>query len=194
MNDLPGSCSLLHRSRSSDDKTLSLTVCSAFANRQHTGPELFVHGAVPRTRYSLEFHFEGVDYEICKEHGAAYRRAVVRTISGTYCALRVVASSNDGPSGLPGKCRGASLQIRVAVFLLFANCALTIGITVAAWPVFRQYSEFSAADLNPTAQTDGTNLLSARRPYNISPRPSSTVMDGCTVEHTRHGRTGRRQP
>jgi hypothetical protein len=36
---------------------------------------------------------------------------------------------------------GASLQIKVAVFLLFANCALTIGIAIAAWPVFRQYSE-----------------------------------------------------
>jgi uncharacterized protein DUF4386 len=36
---------------------------------------------------------------------------------------------------------GASFQIKVAVFLLFANCALTIGITIAAWPVFRQYSE-----------------------------------------------------
>ncbi len=39
---------------------------------------------------------------------------------------------------------GASLQIKVAVFLLFANCALTIGIAVAAWPVFRQYSEAMA--------------------------------------------------
>jgi hypothetical protein len=37
-----------------------------------------------------------------------------------------------------------SFQIKVAVFLLFANCALTIGITVAAWPVFRQYSEAMA--------------------------------------------------
>lgn len=36
---------------------------------------------------------------------------------------------------------GASLQIKVAVFLLFANCALTIGISIAAWPLFRQYSE-----------------------------------------------------
>jgi hypothetical protein len=35
----------------------------------------------------------------------------------------------------------ASFQIKVAVFLLFANCALTIGIAIAAWPVFRQYSE-----------------------------------------------------
>jgi len=35
----------------------------------------------------------------------------------------------------------ASLQIRVGVFLLFANCALTIGIAIVAWPVFRQYSK-----------------------------------------------------
>lgn len=33
---------------------------------------------------------------------------------------------------------GASLQIKVAVFLLFANGALTIGITVAAFQVFRE--------------------------------------------------------
>jgi hypothetical protein len=38
----------------------------------------------------------------------------------------------------------ASLQIKLAVFLLFANCALTIGITIAAWPVFRQHSEAMA--------------------------------------------------
>jgi hypothetical protein len=46
-----------------------------------------------------------------------------------------------GPRDFLANAAGASLQIRVAVFLLFANCALTIGITVAAWPVFRQYSE-----------------------------------------------------
>ena len=34
----------------------------------------------------------------------------------------------------------ASFQIKLAVFLLFANCALTIGISIAAWPIFRQYS------------------------------------------------------
>lgn len=36
---------------------------------------------------------------------------------------------------------GASSQIRVAVFLLFANCALTIGISTTAFRVFRQSSE-----------------------------------------------------
>lgn len=33
----------------------------------------------------------------------------------------------------------ASFQIKVAVFLLFANCALTIGISISAWRVFRRY-------------------------------------------------------
>jgi|ERR1044071_2271082 hypothetical protein len=36
---------------------------------------------------------------------------------------------------------GSSFQIKVAVFLLFANCALTVGIAIAGWPVFRRYSE-----------------------------------------------------
>jgi uncharacterized protein DUF4386 len=35
----------------------------------------------------------------------------------------------------------SSFQIKVAVFLLFANCALTIGIAIVALPVFRQYSD-----------------------------------------------------
>jgi hypothetical protein len=39
---------------------------------------------------------------------------------------------------------GSSLQIKLAVFLLFANCALTIGITITAFRVFRQYSEAMA--------------------------------------------------
>ncbi len=35
---------------------------------------------------------------------------------------------------------GIAFQIRVAVFLLFANGALTIGIAIVAFPVFREYS------------------------------------------------------
>src|SRR6266705_2781525 len=46
-----------------------------------------------------------------------------------------------GPRDYLANAAGSSLQIKLAVFLLFANCALTIGISIAAWPVFRQYSE-----------------------------------------------------
>ncbi len=49
-----------------------------------------------------------------------------------------------GPRDYLPNAAGASFQIKVAVFLLFANGALTIGIAVAAWPVFRQYSEAMA--------------------------------------------------
>ena len=49
-----------------------------------------------------------------------------------------------GPRGFLANAAGASLQIKVAVFLLFANCALTIGIAISAWPVFRQYSQAMA--------------------------------------------------
>jgi hypothetical protein len=49
-----------------------------------------------------------------------------------------------GPRDYLANAAGASFQIKVAVFLLFANCALTIGIAIAAWPVFRQYSEAMA--------------------------------------------------
>ncbi len=49
-----------------------------------------------------------------------------------------------GPRDFLANAAGASLQSKLAVFLLFANCALTIGIAIAAWPVFRQYSEAMA--------------------------------------------------
>lgn len=39
---------------------------------------------------------------------------------------------------------GSSFQIKTAVFLLFANCALTIGIAIAVCPVLRRYSEAMA--------------------------------------------------
>lgn len=49
-----------------------------------------------------------------------------------------------GTSEFLANAAGISFQIKVAVFLLFANCALTIGISIAAFPVFRQYSHSMA--------------------------------------------------
>lgn len=43
-------------------------------------------------------------------------------------------------SGFLENAAGIAFQIKVAVFLLFANGALTIGIAIAAFPVFREYS------------------------------------------------------
>jgi Domain of unknown function (DUF4386) len=39
------------------------------------------------------------------------------------------------------KAAASSSQVRTAVFLLFGNCALTIGLSIAVWPLFRQHLE-----------------------------------------------------
>ena len=44
------------------------------------------------------------------------------------------------PPGWLENAAAVSLQIKIAVFLFFANCALTIGIAVGAFQIFRQYS------------------------------------------------------
>jgi hypothetical protein len=44
------------------------------------------------------------------------------------------------PSEWLANAAASSFQIKLAVFLLFANCALTIGISITAFRVFREYS------------------------------------------------------
>ena len=66
---------------------------------------------------------------------------LVVQLSGLIVPFVLLHPLTTGPRDFLANAAGASLQIKVAVFLLFANCALTIGITIAAWPVFRQYSE-----------------------------------------------------
>jgi len=62
-------------------------------------------------------------------------------LSGLIVPFVLLRPLTTGPRDFLPNAAGTSLQIKVAVLLLFANCALTIGITIAAWPVFRQYSE-----------------------------------------------------
>jgi len=49
-----------------------------------------------------------------------------------------------GPQAALANAAGASLQIKLAVVLLLVNCALTIGITIASFAIFRQLSEAMA--------------------------------------------------
>lgn len=49
-----------------------------------------------------------------------------------------------GPLNYLANAAAASSQIKLAVLLLFANCALTIGISITAMRVVRQYSEVMA--------------------------------------------------
>jgi hypothetical protein len=65
-------------------------------------------------------------------------------IAGLIVPFVLLHPLTTGPAGFLANAAGASFQITVAVFLLFANCALTIGIAIAALPVFRQYNEAMA--------------------------------------------------
>ena len=58
-----------------------------------------------------------------------------------FVLLRPLAAA---PQDYLANAAGASLQIKAAVSLLFANCALTIGISVAAFRVFRRHGEAMA--------------------------------------------------
>lgn len=62
-------------------------------------------------------------------------------LAGLIVPFVLLIPLTTGPQNYLATAVDFSVQIRVAVFLLFANCALTIGITITAFRVFRQYSE-----------------------------------------------------
>ena len=76
-----------------------------------------------------------------KSVGRLIGMLLVVQLSGLIVPFVLLHPLTRGPRDYLANATGASFQIKVAVFLLFANCALTIGIAIAAWPVFRQYSE-----------------------------------------------------
>lgn len=45
------------------------------------------------------------------------------------------------PADFVEQAAASSSQVRTAVLLLFWNCALTIGLSIAVWPLFRQHGE-----------------------------------------------------
>lgn len=62
-------------------------------------------------------------------------------LAGLIVPFLMLHPLTTGARGFLANAAGASFQIKVAVFLLLANCALTIGISIAALPVFRQHSD-----------------------------------------------------
>lgn len=68
-------------------------------------------------------------------------------LAGLIVPFVLLLPLTTGPRHYLANAVGSAAQIKVAVFLLFANCALTIGISIAAWRVFRQYSEAMALGL-----------------------------------------------
>jgi hypothetical protein len=62
-------------------------------------------------------------------------------LAGLIVPFVLLRPLTTGPQNYLANAAGYSFQIKAAVFLLFANCALTVGITITAVRVFRQYSE-----------------------------------------------------
>jgi hypothetical protein len=79
-----------------------------------------------------------------KSVGQLIGMRLVVQLAGLIVPFVLLHPLTRGPRDYLANAAGASFQVKVAVFLLFANCALTIGIAIAAWPVFRQYSEAMA--------------------------------------------------
>src|SRR2546428_7803655 len=76
-----------------------------------------------------------------KSKGRPIGVLVVVQLAGLIVPFVLLHPLTTGSQDYLANAAAASFQIKLAVLLLFANCALTIGITIAAWPVFRQYSE-----------------------------------------------------
>lgn len=76
-----------------------------------------------------------------KSTGRMIGMLLVLQLAGFIVPFVLLHPLTTGPQNYLVNAAGFSFQIKVAVFLLFANCALTIGITIAAFPVFRQHSE-----------------------------------------------------
>jgi Domain of unknown function (DUF4386) len=65
-------------------------------------------------------------------------------LAGLIVPFVLLRPLTTGPQNYLADAMGSSSQIKGAVFLLFANCALTIGISITAFRVFCRYSEAMA--------------------------------------------------
>jgi hypothetical protein len=66
---------------------------------------------------------------------------LVFQISGFIVPFALLHPLTAGSQNWLANAAASSFQIKFAVFLFFVNCALTIAIGIAAWPVIRQRSE-----------------------------------------------------
>lgn len=65
---------------------------------------------------------------------------LVVQLAGLIVPFLLLHPLTTAPSEWLANAAAGAFEIKLAVFLLFANCALTIGISIAAFKVFREYS------------------------------------------------------
>lgn len=92
---------------------------------------------------------------------------LVLQLSGLIVPFIMLLPLTRGPAEWLVKAAESSFQIKLAVFLLLANCALTIGIALAAFSVFRRHSYTAALMLTVISvimftmqAVDGAHILS----------------------------------
>ena len=68
-------------------------------------------------------------------------------LAGLIVPFVMLLPLTTGPQAYLANAAGAAEQIRMAVLLLLANSALTVGISIVAFGVFREYSEALALGL-----------------------------------------------
>ncbi|MEO6393033.1 MAG: DUF4386 family protein [Pyrinomonadaceae bacterium] len=66
---------------------------------------------------------------------------LILQLAGLIIPFVLLLPLTRGPQDQLANAAGASGQIKLAVFLLLANCALTIGISIAVWTSLQQRSE-----------------------------------------------------
>src|SRR5262245_48577424 len=76
-----------------------------------------------------------------KSRGRMIGMLLFLQLAGLIVPFVLLQPLTTGPQNYLANAVRSSFQIKLAVFLLLANCALTIGITIAAFRVFRQYNE-----------------------------------------------------
>lgn len=76
-----------------------------------------------------------------KRTGRIVGMLLLLQLAGLIAPFVLLLPLTTGPQNYLANAVGASFQIRLAVFLLFANCALTIGISISAFRFIRAQSE-----------------------------------------------------
>lgn len=68
-------------------------------------------------------------------------------LAGLIVPFVLLLPLTEGPASSLAGAAGAEAQIKLAVVLLLANCALTVGLSIAAFQVIREHSEALALGL-----------------------------------------------
>ena len=126
-----------------NEKKSSLFISSAFALKVTNRAEILLHISISFSKKYFKFRFqESLIMRNAKNISRIIGSLLLVQLTGLiapFAMLHPIIRTDFLESAA-----GSSTQIKAAVLLLLANCALTIAISIAAFPVFREYSSAAA--------------------------------------------------